>query len=200
MVASSCNQYARLLPKTVLDVPHQEAPWSLHLGGDDLLNTFRVQGNVGFYSPSIPKPHTMMTKLLKDNPTFFLQPLPFDAPPNMFPESATLHEWSLNLNRAMEDLRVKHGVFARGWFVVGCMDPHVTAENVLSTFGGPVVRNLRNHILGAKVFKRVPMAHPVARDNKVAMVEGEAHSAPLLALYVHAGGGLVAPLHPLHKS
>ena len=111
---NSTNQYARLLPKSALEVLHQEA--LLHLGGGDLLNTFRVQGDSGFCPPSISKPHTMMTKLLKDNPIFFLQVLPFDAPPNMYPESATLHEWSLNLNRAMEDLRVKHGVFAQGWY------------------------------------------------------------------------------------
>ena len=69
-------------------------------------------------------------------------------------------------------------------------DPHIIAENVLATFGGPVIRNLRNKIVGAKVFKRVGMVHPVANDQRVAMVEGEAQSAPLIALYVHAGGGV----------
>ena len=77
------------------------------------------------------------------------------------------------------------------------MDPHIIAENVLATFGGPVVRNLRGKIAGAKVFKRVGMAHPVAKDKRVAMVEGEAQSTPLIALYLHAGGGLGAPPIPL---
>ena len=190
------NQYARLLPKRALEVLYSEATWSLHLGGDDLLNTFSVLGKSGFFTPSISKPHTILTKILKDNPTFFLQPLPFDSPLNIYPESATLHEWSFFLNRAMDDLRVKHGVFARGWFVVPCMDPHILAENVLATFGGPVVRNLRGKIAGAKVFKRVGMAHPVAKDKRVTLVEGEAQSTPLIALYLHAGGGLGAPPIP----
>ena len=92
------------------------------------------------------------------------------------------------MNRAMDDLRVKHGVFARGWFVVPCMDPHILAENVLATFGGPVVRNLRGKIAGAKVFKRVGMAHPVAKDQRVAMVEGEAINSVDCAILARGGG------------
>ena len=92
------NQYGRLLLKMALEVLQNEAPWSLHLGGDDLLNTFNIQENAGFYSPTIAKPHDMMIKLLKEHPTFFLQPLPYDAHPYMHPESASLHERSLKLN------------------------------------------------------------------------------------------------------
>ena len=76
------------------------------------------------------------------------------------------------------------------------MDPYIVAENVLATFGGPVVRNLRNKIVGAKFFKRVGMAPPVAKDQRVPLVEGEAQSTPLIALYLHAGGGLGAPHVP----
>ena len=79
------------------------------------------------------------------------------------------------------------------------MDPHILAENVLATFGGPVVRNLRGKIAGAKVFKRVGMAHPVAKDKRVTLVEGEAQSTPLIALYLHAGGGCWRAAHPPHE-
>ena len=146
------NQYGRLLPKLALDILRDQEPWCLHLGGDDLLNTFAVQEHAGFYIPLISKPHNTLVKHLQEQSSFFLQPVPFDAPPNLHAESATLHEWSMNLNRAMDELRVKHGIFAKGWVIVSCMDPHMIAENILATFGGPVVRNLRNKIVGVKVF------------------------------------------------
>ena len=61
----------------------------------------------------------------------------FDSPPTARKDSATFHEWSANLNRALDEVRIRYGIYAKGWIVVLCM----IAENALATFGGPVMRN-----------------------------------------------------------
>ena len=77
------NSYARLLPKKALDVLCAQEPWSIHIGGHDLANTFAMQRNTGTYIPLVSHSHTQLVKTLREQSSFFLQPIPYDAPKNL---------------------------------------------------------------------------------------------------------------------
>ena len=67
-----------MLPKKALEELHHQAPWTIHLGGDDLVNTFNVMDSPkgGMYYPAISTPHLFLESILRTHPTFYIQPLP----------------------------------------------------------------------------------------------------------------------------
>ena len=54
------NPYARLLPKKALDIISDQEPWSTHIGGDDLANTFAVRRNAGTFIPLVSPPPSQL--------------------------------------------------------------------------------------------------------------------------------------------
>ena len=72
------NSFGRLLPKKALLELYGVAKWGLHIGGDDMVNTYGVMdnGTEGLYNPSVSTPHSHLQTVLRAHPTFYLQPLP----------------------------------------------------------------------------------------------------------------------------
>ena len=88
------NSFGRLLPKQALLELYKVAKWEMHLGGDDLINTFGVMdnGTEGLYHPSVSTPHSILESIIRDHPTFYVQPLPNNES-NSNRRDPTLRDW-----------------------------------------------------------------------------------------------------------
>ena len=74
--------------------------------------------------PQIAKPHLSLKKMLKDYPTFYVQPLPNNDNSSTIPPSVIGVR-----STAMDELRTKHGIITP--------DPFMYAVNARASLSGP---------------------------------------------------------------
>ena len=156
--------------------------------GGDLVNTFGVMGNgtEGLYYPSVGTPHAFLESIIRDHPSFFVQPLP-NNDSTSHKRDPTLRDWCETIAKVMDSLKVK-GIASSGWLVIPSPDPFMTADNVMATLAGPAMRFLRAKIDAVRVFSKVSMVIPVPYQECVKLVHSDTMANPQLALHLHDMG------------
>ena len=87
------NIYGRSLPKKALKSLHSHHPWGLHIGGDDLINTFNVLDPTmgGLYYPAISTPIYGWKASSPNTPNFI--PNPSQTPTHSQAKTTPLSEF-----------------------------------------------------------------------------------------------------------
>uniref|UniRef100_A0A7S1NA23 Uncharacterized protein n=1 Tax=Eutreptiella gymnastica TaxID=73025 RepID=A0A7S1NA23_9EUGL len=162
------NSYTKMLPTQALEVLWNIEPWNLHVGGDELLHSFKVPELRGdnlssfHYAPYMARPHENLVALFKEHHSFFLQPPRFNQVPHGWGKDAlTETPWVEVIVKAIEDVVQITHLKPKGWIVFELGDPNIKACDLLGS------QNLRKHVATVQIFTRVAPLVPRWNDSKV---------------------------------
>ena len=185
------NLYAKLLPDGALKRLWDIHPWSVHIGGDDLLKAkpAGVQGQVSF-SPYVAKPHVNYPTLLKGE-AFYFQPQPFQAASHSHGNDVhTMLQHCTFLGKGLADTITRSGGSVGGWIVLPSYDHHVDATNYLACQSVSFIRDIKRYIKQVVMFNQVSFQIPLVNaDGTLAIQHSRKQLQNYVALYLHAGKG-----------
>ena len=102
------NVYNRLLPQTALQKLFSHHSWGVHIGGDDLINTFDIlDPNMGgLYYPACGTPHQWLESIINKHPRFYIQPI-LNNDPLSAKNDPTICDWCERTATAMDKNKSK---------------------------------------------------------------------------------------------
>ena len=157
------NLYAKILPDVALKKLWEIHPWSVHLGGDDLLKArpTGVTEKVGF-SPYVARPHLHYTTIFKDSKSFFFQPQPFQSPSHSHgPDVHTMLQHCNYLGKGMADTIAQSGGSVGEWVVLPSYNHHIDATNYLACQSVSFIRGIKRYIKHVVMFNQVSFQIPL---------------------------------------
>jgi len=191
-VEIGANLFAKLLPDQALKRLWEIHPWSVHIGGDDLLKAqpTNVKDPVSF-SPFIAKPHGSYPTILKDNRSFYFQPQPFQSPSHSHGNDVhTMLQHCTFLGKGLADTISRSGGSVGGWIVLPCYDHHINAANYLACQSVSFIRDVKRYIKQVVMFNQVSFQIPLVQaDGTLAVQHSRKQLQNYVALYLHMGKG-----------
>ena len=186
------NLFAKLLPDQALRRLWDLHPWSLHIGGDDLLKAkpSNVTDQV-FFSPFVARPQLNYPTILKDHRSFFFQPQPFQSASHSHGNDVhTMLQHCSFLGKGLADTVSRSGGSIGGWIVLPSYDHHVNASNYLACQSVSFIRDVKRYIKQVVVFNQVSFQIPLVHaDGTLAVQHSRKQLQNYVALYLHAGKG-----------
>uniref|UniRef100_A0A7S1NTW7 Fe2OG dioxygenase domain-containing protein n=1 Tax=Eutreptiella gymnastica TaxID=73025 RepID=A0A7S1NTW7_9EUGL len=183
------NSYTKLLPTQAQEVLWNIEPWNLHVGGDELLNAFKVPEMRGdnlssyHYAPYMARPHENLVALFKEHHSFFLQPPRFNQVPHGWGKDVlTETSWVEAVVKAIEDVVRTTHIKPKGWIVFELGDPNIKACDLLGSQNHVKFRILRKHVTTVQRFTRVAPLVPRWHDSKVRVANMLVQSTPFVAI------------------